>query len=38
MWSRELTRWLGIDVPLTLSRHRVMTLESSSPYHNACPS
>ena len=37
MWSRELTRWLGIDVPLTLSRHRVMTLESSSPYHNRLP-
>ena len=37
MWSRELTRWVGIDVPLTLSRHRVMTLESSSPYHNRLP-
>ena len=37
MWSRELARWLGIDVPLTLSRHRVMTLESSSPYHNRLP-
>lgn len=37
MWSRELTRWLGIGVPLELSRHRVMTLESSSPYHNRLP-
>ena len=37
MWSRELTRWLGIDVPLTLSRHRVMTLESATPYHNRLP-
>ena len=37
MWSRELTQWLGIDVPLTLSRHRVMTLETSSAYHNRLP-
>jgi sarcosine oxidase subunit beta len=37
MWSRDLTRWVGVDVPLTLSRHRVMTLESATPYHNALP-
>ena len=37
MWSRELTRWLGVDVPLTLSRHRVMTLESATAYHNRLP-
>ena len=37
MWSRELTRWLGIDVPLTLSRHRVMTLEAPTAYHNRLP-
>ena len=30
MWSRELARWTGIDVPLTLSRHAVMTLESAT--------
>jgi len=37
MWSRELTGWLGIDVPLTLSRHRVMTLEGATAYHNRLP-
>jgi glycine/D-amino acid oxidase-like deaminating enzyme len=37
MWSRELARWLSIEVPLTLSRHRVMTLESASAYHNRLP-
>src|SRR4029450_12801276 len=37
MWSRELGRWLSVDVPLTLSRHRVMTLESPSAYHNRFP-
>jgi glycine/D-amino acid oxidase-like deaminating enzyme len=37
MWSRELGRWLSVDVPLTLSRHRVMTLESPRAYHNRLP-
>ena len=37
MWSRELQRWLGVDVPLTLFRHRVMTLECATPYHNRLP-
>jgi len=37
MWSRELARWLGIDVPLTLMRHKVMTLEAATPYTNRLP-
>ena len=37
MWSHELAQWLRIEVPLTLSRHRVMTLESSMSYHNRLP-
>ena len=32
MWSREIAQWTGIDVPLTLSRHAVITLEGSTPY------
>ena len=37
MWSRELARWVGIELPLTLSRHRVMTLESATAYHKGLP-
>jgi glycine/D-amino acid oxidase-like deaminating enzyme len=37
MWSRELGLWTGIDVPLTLSRHKVMTLESATRYTNRLP-
>ncbi len=37
MWSRELALWLGIEVPLTLSRHRVMTLEGTTPYTKRLP-
>lgn len=37
MWSRELGRWTGIDVPLTLSRHKVMTLEGATRYTNEMP-
>ena len=29
IWSRELARWTGIDLPLTLSRHAVFTLEGA---------
>jgi sarcosine oxidase, subunit beta len=32
MWSRELARWTGVDVPLTLHRHAVMSLEGATPY------
>jgi len=28
IWTREIARWTGIDVPLTLSRHAVFTLEA----------
>jgi glycine/D-amino acid oxidase-like deaminating enzyme len=37
IWSRELARWTGIDVPLTLSRHRVMTLDGATPYTSRLP-
>ena len=37
VWSRELAAWTGIDVPLALSRHAVMTLESETPYTNRLP-
>ena len=32
MWSRELAQWIGVDVPLTLSRHAVVSLEGETPY------
>jgi len=37
MWSRELARWTGIGVPLTLTRHAVMTLEGATPYATGLP-
>jgi sarcosine oxidase, subunit beta len=37
MWSRELGLWAGIDVPLALSRHRVMTLEGATRYTDRMP-
>ena len=37
IWSRDLARWIGIDVPLTLSRHAVMTLESATRYTTRLP-
>ena len=37
IWSREITAWTGIDVPLTLSRHAVMTLESATRYTARLP-
>ncbi len=27
IWSRELAQWTGIDLPLTIERHAVMTLD-----------
>ena len=32
MWSHEIAQWTGIAVPLTLSRHAVVSLESATPY------
>ena len=32
MWSRELAQWIGVEVPLALSRHAVVSLESETPY------
>jgi len=32
MWSRELAQWTGIEVPLALSRHAVVSLEGPTPY------
>jgi len=32
MWSRELAQWTGVAVPLALSRHAVVSLESATLY------
>src|SRR5262249_54453971 len=32
MWSHEIAQWTGIAVPLALSRHAVVSLESATPY------
>lgn len=37
MWSRELSQWTGIDVPLALSRHAVVSLEAATPYTSDLP-
>jgi len=37
IWSRELALWTGVDVPLKLSRHAVMTLESATRYTSRLP-
>lgn len=37
IWSREVARWAGIALPLTMSRHSVMTLEAETPYGHDLP-
>lgn len=37
IWSRELTAWTGLEVPLFLSRHTVVTLEAPLPYSRHYP-
>jgi len=32
MWSHEIAQWTGIAMPLTLSRHAVVSLESATHY------
>ncbi len=37
IWTRELAAWTGVDLPLTLSRHAVFTLEAPVPYTRELP-
>ncbi|MBP8139543.1 MAG: FAD-binding oxidoreductase [Burkholderiales bacterium] len=37
IWSREVARWAGIELPLAMSRHSVMTLEAETPYGHDLP-
>ncbi len=37
IWSNEVARWTGIDIPLTLSRHAVFTLDAQTPYTRDLP-
>jgi glycine/D-amino acid oxidase-like deaminating enzyme len=38
VWSGELARWTGIDLPLTVERHSVMSLETrTAPYTRDMP-
>ena len=37
IWTGELARWIGIDLPLVLSRHAVFTLEGAVPYRRDLP-
>ena len=37
IWSREIGAWTGIDLPLTMSRHAVFTLEGPVPYTRELP-
>jgi glycine/D-amino acid oxidase-like deaminating enzyme len=37
IWSREVAAWTGIELPLTISRHAVFTLEGPTPYTKDLP-
>ncbi len=37
IWSRELAAWIGVELPLTFSRHAVITLEAPEPYTRRMP-
>ena len=37
IWTGELARWIGIELPLVLSRHAVFTLEGAVPYRRDLP-
>jgi glycine/D-amino acid oxidase-like deaminating enzyme len=37
MWSREIAQWTGIDVPLALSRHAVVSLDAATAYTSDLP-
>ena len=37
IWTGELARWIGVELPLTLSRHAVFTLEGPMPYGRDLP-
>ncbi|MFO1313918.1 MAG: FAD-binding oxidoreductase [Burkholderiales bacterium] len=37
IWSREVARWAGVELPLTMSRHAVFTLEAPVPYTRDLP-
>lgn len=37
IWSGELAAWTGVELPLTLSRHAVFTLEAPVPYTRDLP-
>jgi len=37
IWSREVAAWTGIELPLTLSRHAVFTLECDTAYTRRLP-
>ncbi len=36
-WSKALGRWTGLDLPLELSRHIVVTFAAAEPYGTALP-
>jgi sarcosine oxidase subunit beta len=38
IWSRDLKQWTGVEFPLVMERHTVMTLNApNNPYTNAMP-
>ncbi|MCZ6524281.1 MAG: FAD-binding oxidoreductase [Alphaproteobacteria bacterium] len=36
-WTAELGRWIGVDLPLQLSRHIVLTFRAAAPYQRTLP-
>jgi sarcosine oxidase subunit beta len=37
IWTGEVARWTGVELPLVLSRHAVFTLEAPKPYDRTLP-
>jgi sarcosine oxidase subunit beta len=37
VWSADIARWAGIDIPLEISRHHVASFEVDTPYTSALP-
>ncbi len=36
-WTAELGRWIGVDLPLEVSRHIVLTFRAAAPYQRTLP-
>lgn len=37
IWARELAAWVGVDIPVSAERHRVLALQGPLPYTRTMP-